>query len=141
MKVSYFEILAPETMICQTSTKSTVFFALLQIGFSSPILHGLCSFGFGARHILRQYANNDVTKFKAIKTRFSKPVYPGQTIQTDMWREGNRIFFQCKVVESGHLVLSGGYVDLKDMDDAKTTMPVSSCQQQFRWFCFFLVRK
>ena len=42
-----------------------------------------------------------------------------------MWRDGNRISFQCKVVESGHIVLSGGYVDLKDITDAKKTIPVS----------------
>ena len=64
-------------------------------------------------------------KFKAIKARFSKPVYPGQTIQTDMWRDGNRISLQCKAVKSGQVVLSGGYVDLKDIDIAEKTIPVS----------------
>ena len=75
---------------------------------------------------MKQYANSDVSKFKAIKARFSKPVYPGQTIQTDMWRDGNRISLQCKAVESGQVVLSGSYVDLKDIDIGKKTIQVSS---------------
>jgi len=86
-------------------------------GFKKPIIHGLCSFGFAARHVLLRYGDNNPSLFKAIKVRFAQPVYPGQTLQTRMWRNQNRIYFETAVAETSRVAIAGGYVDLTEVVD------------------------
>lgn len=82
-------------------------------GFKTPILHGLCSFGYSVRAVLAKYADNNSALFKAVKVRFASPVLPGQTLKVDMWKEGTRIHFRTSVIETGKDVITGAYVDLK----------------------------
>jgi len=81
-------------------------------GYERPILHGLCTLAFTVRHVLSKYANNNTRLFKAVKARFAGTILPGQTIRTEMWQEGNRIFYESYCEETGKLVISGAYVDL-----------------------------
>lgn len=87
----------------------------LAAGYQVPILHGLATLGMSVRHILKQFADNDSKLFKSLKVRFSKPVIPGQTLCTSMWRVGNRIHFKTTVSETNDTVLSGAYMELHEI--------------------------
>ncbi|KAJ4532199.1 bifunctional hydroxyacyl-CoA dehydrogenase/enoyl-CoA hydratase fox2 [Exophiala dermatitidis] len=76
-------------------------------GFKEPILHGLCFFGFSGKHIVQTYG-----LFKNIKVRFAGTVLPGQTLITEMWKEGNKIIFQTKVKETGKLCIAAAGAEL-----------------------------
>ncbi|KAK3765706.1 hypothetical protein RRG08_026181 [Elysia crispata] len=95
-------------------------------GWKAPILHGLCTFGHAVRHVMAKFANNDMSLFKAVKVRFVKPVLPGQTLRTEMWRDHNRIFFKTKIVETDEIVISGAYIDLHNTIQTKVVLEPTS---------------
>ena len=78
-------------------------------GFKTPILHGLCFFGISGKHVYAKFG-----AFKNIKVRFAGVVLPGQTLRTEMWKEGNKVIFQTKVVETGKLCIAGAGAELLD---------------------------
>jgi acyl dehydratase len=77
-------------------------------GFPKPILHGMCTYGISCRGILQSYADYDPTAFKQHVARFSSPVYPGETITIDMWKDGDVISFEARVKARGVAVIKNG---------------------------------
>ncbi len=81
-------------------------------GFPKPILHGLCTYGVACRSIVKTACDNDVKKLKSFNCRFSSPVFPGETIITEMWKNGNDINFQSKVKERDKIILKNGVSEI-----------------------------
>ena len=74
-------------------------------GFERPILHGLCTFGIACHAILRAFAADDPGSLRSMSARFSAPVFPGETVEVQMWRNGA---FRARAVERDVLVLRNG---------------------------------
>lgn len=82
-------------------------------GFNKPILHGLCSFGIAARHVVEAFAGNNPSRLKCVKARFTKHVFPGEQVQTEMWKESaTRIVFQLRVVGRDAVAVGNAFVEL-----------------------------
>jgi acyl dehydratase len=77
-------------------------------GFPKPILHGMCTYGISCRGILQTYADYDPTAFRQHIARFSAPVYPGETVTIEMWKDGDVVSFEAKVKARGATVIRNG---------------------------------
>ncbi len=81
-------------------------------GFDRPILHGLCTFGYAARHAINAFCEGDARLFKSIRARFADSVFPGETIVSEMWKDGDKVLVRCKVKERDKVVLSNCVIEL-----------------------------
>jgi acyl dehydratase len=75
-------------------------------GFSRPILHGMCTYGYTARILLHEACGSRVERFKAMSGRFASPVYPGDTITVEGWADGPAVYFRTRA--NGSVVIDHG---------------------------------
>lgn len=80
-------------------------------GFDRPILHGLATYGIAAFAVIRQCTHLVGETLVAFDVRFSAPVFPGETLQTEIWRvphAENEFLLKARVLERDQLVLTHG---------------------------------
>ncbi len=81
-------------------------------GFKQPILHGRGTFSVAGHAILKTCCGYDAARFKSMEGRFSSPVYPGETIRTEMWMDGKVVTFRATVPARGVTVLNNGRAEI-----------------------------
>ncbi len=81
-------------------------------GFTMPILHGRCTFSVAGHALLRACCDYDERKLKSMEGRFSSPVYPGETIRTEIWVDSAIVSFRSSVPVRGVTVLNNGRAEI-----------------------------
>lgn len=81
-------------------------------GFDKPILHGMCSYGIAGRAILKLRCGSDATRLRQLNLRFASPVFPGETLRTEVWDVApGKVAFRVRVVERDVIALNNGYAE------------------------------
>lgn len=83
------------------------------LGFSRPILHGLCSYGIACRAIVQAYLPLEPHRIGSFGLRFCSPVYPGETLVAELWRADSLISFRLRSHERGDVVADQGRATLR----------------------------
>jgi acyl dehydratase len=82
-------------------------------GFDRPILHGLCTYGMAARAVIEQVLGHDAARLKRLALRFTSPVWPGETVRYELWREGAALLrLRASVDARKTVVLNNGLVEV-----------------------------
>jgi acyl dehydratase len=81
-------------------------------GFPRPILHGLASFGVAGHALLKSVCGYDPARLTRIAGRFSAPVFPGETIRTEIWRDGTVLSFRARVIERDLVAINNGRAEI-----------------------------
>jgi acyl dehydratase len=82
-------------------------------GFPRPILHGLCTYGVTCRAVLQAITGYDPDQIMSHQVRFSAPVFPGDTITVDLWKDGSVISFEARVKDRNVTVIKNGKTVLR----------------------------
>lgn len=82
--------------------------AAILAGFDRPILHGLATYGLAGFALQQARGQRDAASLQALSCRFTAPIFPGETLRTDIWRSGDDMIFRSVAVERDVVVLDRG---------------------------------
>ena len=92
-------------------------------GFGTPILHGLCTFGFAGRLLLHALCESDPSRFVSMHSRFARPVRPGEPLVVHVWRgEAGQATFLVET-EPGTVAIDEGRLAFRDPASADGAQP------------------
>ena len=78
-------------------------------GFSQPILHGLCTYGFTGRALLHALCSSEPARFRSMSARFSRPVLPGEALTVSVWcQDGSDTALFQTTKQDGTVVIDRG---------------------------------
>ncbi|MBC6440184.1 MAG: MaoC family dehydratase N-terminal domain-containing protein [Rhodospirillales bacterium] len=83
-----------------------------EAGFDRPILHGLCTFGVAGHAVVKTLCGYDPSRLRRFDVRFSAPVFPGETIRTEMWVDGTTVSFRARIADRDAVVLNNGLAEV-----------------------------
>ena len=83
-------------------------------GYPQPILHGLCTYGLTSRAVVENIVNYRGDRVLSHEARFSAPVFPGETLRVDIWKDDNIVSFEATAMERSVKVIRGGKTVLRD---------------------------
>lgn len=118
---------APD-LICelQTSTQGALLYRLsgdlnplhadptvaIKAGFPKPILHGLATFGVAGHALLKVLCDYQPERFRRIGARFTAPVFPGETLRTEIWKDEEGVAsFQVRCIERDVVAVGHGRLE------------------------------
>jgi len=81
-------------------------------GFDRPILHGLCTYGFAGRAVLKHACGGDPKRLKTFAARFAGVVLPGDTLTTQGWQVEPGKWVVQVATQEGKIVLSNAIAEV-----------------------------
>jgi acyl dehydratase len=75
-------------------------------GFERPILHGLCTYGIVCKAVVDEVLGGETTQVGWFEARFTGHVFPGETLVTAIWDEGDQVHVETRTSGRDTVVLS-----------------------------------
>ena len=85
-------------------------------GFERPIMHGLCTHGFACRALIGVLTPGQPENVRRLVCRFSKPLYPGNPIRTQIWKtDEGRAMWRTVDAGTGAVIIDNGEFEYGDV--------------------------